>query len=372
MRMLEDKKRSLKHCAPFRLIISILTILLILLIYFMQNNESLMIWIYDNLARPYHIMMANFTANFSFSLAEVILLGLIAITVFYILYKLYRLIKYKNYLHDLYLALISLVTIWSPFLLSLSLLWSPCYQAASFSELSGISDGAVSYEDLVTVTEYFVDIINEYADKVERDEDGLYVVDKMSIMERSGTLYNIATEEFSFLDGEAISPKAVYFSSILSELNTSGFFFPMTGEANINMMLPSTTFAATIMHELTHQRGIAAEQECNFVAVLACLNSEDAEFIYSGALFAYIYLGNSIYSVDTDTWREIRATVCDEAIADLVNLNTFWAQYEDTVAQTVSETIYDSYLQSNSQELGIKSYGACVDLLVNYYIEFCR
>ena len=35
--------------------------------------------------------------------------------------------------------------------------------------------------------------------------------------------------------------------------------------------------------------------------------------------------------------------------------------------ETVATTVYDSYLKHNDQELGIKSYGACVDLLVEYY-----
>jgi hypothetical protein len=33
----------------------------------------------------------------------------------------------------------------------------------------------------------------------------------------------------------------------------------------------------------------------------------------------------------------------------------------------VSNSAYESFLQGNGQTLGLKSYGACVDLLVNYY-----
>ena len=37
--------------------------------------------------------------------------------------------------------------------------------------------------------------------------------------------------------------------------------------------------------------------------------------------------------------------------------------------QTVSNTVYEGFLYSYDQTLGLKSYGACVDLLVNYYYE---
>ena len=35
--------------------------------------------------------------------------------------------------------------------------------------------------------------------------------------------------------------------------------------------------------------------------------------------------------------------------------------------EDAAEEMYDSFLKSNDQELGIRSYGACVDLLVHYF-----
>ena len=37
--------------------------------------------------------------------------------------------------------------------------------------------------------------------------------------------------------------------------------------------------------------------------------------------------------------------------------------------QSVSNTVYEGFLQSYDQKLGMRSYGAYVDLLVNYYYE---
>ena len=37
--------------------------------------------------------------------------------------------------------------------------------------------------------------------------------------------------------------------------------------------------------------------------------------------------------------------------------------------EDAAEDVYDSFLKSNDQDLGIRSYGACVDLLVNYFGE---
>ena len=46
----------------------------------------------------------------------------------------------------------------------------------------------------------------------------------------------------------------------------------------------------------------------------------------------------------------------------------YWAAFE-TPVQEASNTVYEGFLHSYDQELGLKSYGACVDLLVNYYYE---
>ena len=48
--------------------------------------------------------------------------------------------------------------------------------------------------------------------------------------------------------------------------------------------------------------------------------------------------------------------------------NAYWRQFE-TPVQTVSNTVHEGLLQSYDQELGLKSYGACVDLLVCHYLN---
>ena len=60
----------------------------------------------------------------------------------------------------------------------------------------------------------------------------------------------------------------------------------------MNVDCPMALLPATIAHELAHQRGVAGEDEANFVAVAACLADGDPTFVYSGALMAYVYLGN--------------------------------------------------------------------------------
>lgn len=43
----------------------------------------------------------------------------------------------------------------------------------------------------------------------------------------------------------------------MSRINYTGFFFPYTAEANVNVDSPLCMLPSTIAHELAHQRGVA-------------------------------------------------------------------------------------------------------------------
>ena len=57
-------------------------------------------------------------------------------------------------------------------------------------------------------------------------------------------------------------------------------------------------------------------------------------------------------------------TFTPELFIDWKENNDYWAALESPVEEAAGD-VYDSFLKSNNQELGIRSYGACVDLLVN-------
>ena len=159
----------------------------------------------------------------------------------------------------------------------------------------------------------------------------------------------------------------MFFSRLMSILDFTGFFFPFTGEANLNADSPAAFFPSTLAHEMAHQKNIAPEQEANFVAVVTCIRSGKPAYVYSGALLGYVHLANALYEADRTRWEAVSGLLCAEARADLSANNAYWAQFESPVSDAV-QSVYSSFLQSNGQELGMKSYGACVDLLVAYFI----
>lgn len=365
-------KKNLRRLAPVRLGITLLCLLAVALIYALRVDEGAMLWVYEHVTHPYHLFMSKLCSHFAFSAAELVYAAAILGLAAYLLWCVYRLIRFPEKLWQLYRLVLTLAMAGTVFWAGLSVMWTPCYYAPGFAEQSGVDDGPLELEELETVTRWFAALASEYAGEVPRDENGACTTDRDSVLDRAAGVFEGAAELYPFLDGEALRPKPIHFSRIMSYLDFTGFFFPMTGEANLNMDSPVFLLPSTSQHEIAHQRGVAMEQECNFVAVLSCLESEYADFRYAGAALAYIYLGNALAGADYEAYTEIYYSLSDTVRADFKAQSAYWDEFRDSAAQKASNTVYDSFLKSNGQELGMQSYGACVNLLVHYYIDEAR
>jgi uncharacterized membrane protein len=303
---------------------------------------------------------------FPFSAAELlIVIGIIAVIIF-IISTVISVIRAKRRLYSLYkrftFALASLLTVY----FMLCILLNASYHAESFQDKSGVFISKSTIDELYNVTRFFIDKLNETGAAVSRDKTGLFNVSVKEIIEESTLVYDGAEMLFPFLSMKDTRPKRVLFSRLMSRYNYTGFYFPFTGEANINTDVTPCMIPATITHEMAHQRGIASEQEANFVAVLACSVSGNVNYEYSGWLLGYINLGNALYKYDSERYYELARLLSDDVKKDIRANNDYWARY-DTAEAKISEKVYDSFLKGNGQALGVESYGAVVDLLLAWY-----
>lgn len=171
-------------------------------------------------------------------------------------------------------------------------------------------------------------------------------------------------EQYPALERPLYSPpKPVIASKLLSYANIGGMFFPFTMESNINVDNPLFVIPWTMAHELAHQCGFMREDEANFIAYLACRQSDDALMRYSGYMLAYDNAISALRRVDPEAASAISLGLSAAVQRDLAERAQHWAKYEGPV-QNVSNAANDTYLKANDQADGMQSYGRMVDLLL--------
>ena len=301
-----------------------------------------------------------------FSVVEWMYVAFILIVIVWLVALFHRIRTRPDKSHTAYGGLLGLaclcLSVWGFY----CVFWGVNYYADGFQVKSGVYAQPVAVEELERVTLDFAAKLTEAADDVARDENGVFAVPREEIFAESTEIYGNISQEFLFLAREDRVPKKMFFSRLFSAMNFTGFYTPFTGESNLNVDSPACLLPANIAHELAHQRGIASEQECNFLAITAATSSDSPAYQYSGYLMGYIHLGNALYRADKEKWEQVYTSLPETVIADLRYHSAYWDQFEGLTAD-VSKKIYDTTLKGYGQTDGIQSYGTVVDLLVAYY-----
>ena len=369
METTEKKKitfRSLWRLCPARHVVLLVSLAWLAAYFLLRGNKAVMNALCRALVRPWHAFAGKLFSAAPFSVTEWVILCLVTLGIVLLILLVVRLIRRRW--SKAYRTGMTVLSVSAALFALFCLWWGVLYYSDSFTEQSGLERRDISVQELETVTKYFAAQANALGEYVERGENGVCAMDKDAIFRRSADVYEGAEQTFPCLAAPAVRAKPVVLSRLLSYIHYTGFFFPYTAEANLNADSPVCLLPSTIAHELAHLRGVAREDEANFCAVVACMESGDDEYRYSGALLAYIYLGNALYSADYDAWKEVYSSLSEAVRADLTANNAYWKQFE-TPAADVSERVYESFLQTYGDDRGMQSYGACVDLLTVYYLN---
>lgn len=244
-------------------------------------------------------------------------------------------------------------------------LWSLNYYRQPLAVTLELDTRPSSTRELAALCEALIARANSQRTGLPEDDGGVVKPEKTlsQILKEVPALYSRLGETIPCLAGTYSAPKPVILSQRMCYTQTVGIYIPFTVEANINVAIPWPLLASTAAHEAAHQRGFAREDEANFLAYLACNESDDPYIRYSGTLLALIHAMNALYSADADAYHALRATYASGIDRDQAARTAFWQKYKGPVAET-SNRINDNYLKANDQADGVRSYGRMVDLLL--------
>ncbi|MBR5265109.1 MAG: DUF3810 domain-containing protein [Clostridia bacterium] len=225
-----------------------------------------------------------------------------------------------------------------------------------------------SAKDLIIMTALLVQDMNEANQHIERNENGEVIFDDFRTnAEKVNEGYKKLMEKYDFTDSWYLgkAKQAGILAEPLAYFNINGIFFPYLAEANVGST-SITNEPFIIAHEQAHILGIVRENEANFFAFLACLESGDPQFIYSAYLAAHIYANNAVYSESPEIGGKLQEMLHPDIMEDIHRHNADVRKY-DTPAKDVGDKVNDTMLKANGQADGIKTYGYMTDLLISYY-----
>ncbi len=315
------------------------------------------------------------TGMFPFSVGEVMLgLGVVLTVLAMVLWIAVFIKSLRKFIRGFYLfyawtfMIVCLIMTLNCFIL---------YHASTFSEAYfGKADSSdYTLEELIQVRNMVVEECNTLALQMERDTDGMIIYDG-SLEENAIQCMKELGQTYDRLAGYYPKPKPLYTSDFFCQQYMCGYYFPFSMEANYNNVMYIMNMPSTMCHELAHLKGYIFEDEANFISFLACIQSDDPVFRYSGYLSVLNYLDNDFYKA---IGRDREAYNAQPVISKQVRADNIFVTDEDweringkalidtEIVDAVSDTLVDATLKVNGVQDGMQSYSRVVELLLLYY-----
>ena len=333
----------------------------LILISIASNNTD---WIENNYSLSFYPKISQFLRHifglFSFSIGDILyLLIIINILAFFV-------IKIKKNKITWLQVIQKTLTIFSITYFLFHLLWGLNYYRKPLHEVLNI-ENEYSTEDLEKLTYTLIKKSNELH-KTLQQNDSLavnYNYSTIEIFNKTNEAYSNVKKVLPQIDYQKKSLKTSLISKPLSYMGFGGYLNPFTNEAQVNSYIVKYKMPVTSCHEEAHQLGFAKENEANFIGAMACMESSDTYFKYSGYTFALRYCINELHKLDEQKGFCALEKIRPGILVNYKEISDFWKFHENPF-EPLFKVFYNEFLKVNNQEGGLESYNYMVALLVNF------
>ena len=243
-------------------------------------------------------------------------------------------------------------------------LWGLNYSREGIAVQAGLRPEASDTDHLRQLADLLQERLCTWGDRV----DSLHrraLDDHRVLFDRAVAAYGTARRRMPYLDYHQPSIKSSLYGPVAHLFGFSGYYNPLTGEAQVHTGYPLFMQPFITCHEIGHQLGYARENEANFAGFLAARNSDDPDFIYSAYFEMYLYTLRELSR--SDPWAPVllRRTAHPRVRADYRAYRHYLLQKKNDLEPLVSR-FYDGYLRLNNQEHGLETYDEVVQWLLAY------
>lgn len=270
-------------------------------------------------------------------------------------------------LTPLFLAVpVVLVTVLDLFVLTFA---SSYYRPSPVGEIAP-DVASVEAEDVFFTLDALIEIVNETTPKLEKDANGASAPLPMrKVKDRVKQACDDFGKENAFYQSKGYRAKSFLSSPLMTYTHISGIFGFFTGEANVNTNYPHFIITPSIAHESCHARGIAPENECNFLAAVILMESDDAYLQYCGAAFVLDDFISACRRLDRARTNEALKKLDPVFARDMAAYSEFFEPYRNSSAAKVADATNSAYLKSMGQKEGTASYSRIIRLTSAYFRE---
>ena len=246
--------------------------------------------------------------------------------------------------------------------ISFKLLWGLNYARPSISTQLSIGDEKYTVKELVLLSNFFINKVNELQPQINPKQ----TYSLKEIKEKSVLAYQKMQQKQYFFIYTSPSFKSVISSYTVSKIGIEGYYNPLSGEANLNMLLPAWVLPFVACHEISHQLGVAREDEANLVGYLTAVNSDDVNFRYSANYNMLRYLLLEVRIKSPADYEALYKRIAPGVLVNFKAESDFWRKYNSQMSGYMN-VAFDKFLKLNNQKSGIKSYQNIVIWLWNYH-----
>lgn len=158
-------------------------------------------------------------------------------------------------------------------------------------------------------------------------------------------------------------------SGVLLKLSIAGIYNPFTGEANVDNALASLPRIFTAAHEIAHAYGVTSEAEANFVAYLACIQSNNALAQYAASYSLWRQIAFEINQTFTEEERHFLSNQIPTALQNDRKAIIEAQSKHKSNFPLISEAVNHTYLKIQGVEKGAQDYHGFLQLYLRWELS---